>query len=109
MRWGASCSSFPVIDTVAHIRRARSGNPDERFLRRPSSYDDPPAPGHLSNSGLLFVTFQRDITTQFLPIQRRLDQLDLLNKWTTPIGSAVFAVPGGCHEGEFLGQPLLQA
>jgi len=99
---------FPVIDTVAHIRRARSGNPDERFLRRPYNYDDPPAPGHLSNSGLLFVTFQRDITTQFLPIQRRLDQLDLLNKWTTPIGSAVFAVPGGCQEGEFLGQPLLQ-
>lgn len=99
---------FPVIDTVAHIRRARSDNPDERFLRRPYNYDDPPAPGQLSSSGLIFVTFQRDLTTQFLPIQRRLDQLDLLNTWTTPIGSAVFAVPGGCREGEFLGQRLLQ-
>jgi len=98
---------FPVIDTVAHIRRARSEITSERFLRRGYNYDDPPAAGKLSNSGLLFVTFQRDVTAQFVPIARRLDELDLLNKWTTPIGSAVFAVPGGCREGEYLGQRLL--
>lgn len=98
---------FTVIDTVAHIRRARSDNPDERFLRRGYNYDDPPTPPALSSSGLLFVTFQRDVTAQFVPIARRLDELDLMNRWTTPIGSAVFAVPGGCQEGEYLGQRLL--
>ncbi|MGV8966519.1 MAG: Dyp-type peroxidase [Cellulomonas sp.] len=98
---------FPVIDTVAHIRRARSANTSERFLRRGYNYDDPPVAGKLSNSGLVFVTFQRDVAAQFVPIARRLDELDLLNKWTTPIGSAVFVVPGGCREGEYLGQRLL--
>jgi len=98
---------FGVIDTVAHIRRARSANTSERFLRRGYNYDDPPPAGKLSNSGLLFVTFQRDVITQFVPIARRLDEVDLLNTWTTPIGSAVFAVPGGCRQGEYLGQRLL--
>jgi dye decolorizing peroxidase len=98
-----------VIPMFAHIRRARSDNPDERFLRRSYNYDDPPEPGELSNSGLVFVTFQADIEAQFTPIQRRLAELDSLNDWTTPIGSAVFAVPRGCRPGEYLGQPLLEA
>jgi len=29
-------------------------------------------------SGLIFVSFQADIVAQFVPIQRRLDELDLL-------------------------------
>jgi dye decolorizing peroxidase len=99
---------FPVIDAAAHIRRARSDDPNARFLRRPYNYDEPPAPGRLSSSGLIFVTFQRDPVAQFLPIQRRLDEADFLNTWTTPIGSAVFAVPGGYRDGEYLGQRLLQ-
>lgn len=98
---------FPVIGEFAHIRRARSDDAEQRFLRRGYNYDDPPPPGALSDSGLLFVTFQRDVTRQFVPIQRRLDELDLMNRWTTPVGSAVFAVPGGCGEGEYLGQRLL--
>lgn len=99
---------FPVIETFAHVRRARSENPDERFLRRSYSYDDPPAPGELSNSGLVFVTYQADVVRQFVPIQRRLDELDLLNEWTTPIGSAVFLVPPGARQGEYVAQRLLE-
>ena len=99
---------FPVIDTVAHIRRARSDDPSQRFLRRGYNYDDPPPPGQTSNSGLVFVAFQRDPLRQFVPIQARIDQVDLLNQWTTPIGSAVFAVPGGCETGQYLTQQLLE-
>ncbi|MDO8107879.1 Dyp-type peroxidase, partial [Isoptericola sp. b441] len=44
---------------------------------------------------------------QFLPVQRRLAELDLLNRWTTPIGSAVFWVPPGARAGEVLGQAAL--
>ena len=50
---------------------------------------------------------QADIDAQFTPIQRRLDELDLLNEWTTPIGSAVFAVPPGCSPGGYIGETLL--
>lgn len=47
------------------------------------------------------------MAAQFVPIQNRLDELDLLNEWTTPIGSAVFALPPGCSEGGFIGETLL--
>jgi len=35
-------------------------------------------------------------------------EADLLNVRTTPIDSAVFAIPPGCAEGEYLGKALLQ-
>jgi dye decolorizing peroxidase len=46
------------------------------------------------------------VERQFVPIQRRLDELDMLNTWTVPVGSAVFAVPPGCAEGGFVGDVL---
>jgi len=98
---------FPVIPEFSHLRRSRSDNPQERIFRRAFNYDDTPAPGQISNAGLIFVSFQADIDRQFTPIQRRLDELDLLNEWTIPIGSAVFAAPPGCAEGGYIGETLL--
>lgn len=98
---------LPVIDSFAHIRRARTDDATQVFLRRAYNYDVPPPPGQLSDSGLVFISFQADLAHQYVPVQQRLDELDLLNQWTTPIGSAVFAVPRGCREGEYLGQALL--
>lgn len=97
---------FPVIPQFAHIRRAR-GDGAERVFRRAYNYDERPAGAEVSESGLLFVSFQADIERQFIPMQRRLDELDLLNEWTVPIGSAVFAIPPGCTEGGFIGDTLL--
>lgn len=102
-----SGDGFPVIDTFSHMRRAMPQAPHERFLRRPYSYDDAPAEGRVSNSGLLFIVFAADPLRQFVPVQQRLADADLLNLWTTPIGSAVFAVLPGCAEGEVLGEALL--
>jgi len=96
-----------VIAPFAHIRRARSDDQRQRFLRRPYNYDLAPVGGQISNSGLIFTTFQADVDRQYLPIQQRLAALDMLNKWTTPVGSAVFAVPPGCAEGGYLAQSLL--
>lgn len=96
-----------VIDPFAHVRRARTGDDDQRFVRRPFNYDDPPDDGDLTNAGLVFIAFQADLRRQFLPIQRRLSELDLLNQWTTPIGSAVFAVLPGVRPGGQLGAALL--
>ncbi|GAB3120270.1 Dyp-type peroxidase [Glaciibacter psychrotolerans] len=98
---------FPVIPEFSHLARARSENAKERIFRRGYNYDETPLGGSVSNSGLLFASFQADVTAQFVPIQRRLDELDLLNEWTTPIGSSVFAVPPGCAEGGFVGETLL--
>ena len=98
---------FPVIPEFSHVRRSRSDDPAERIFRRGYNYDDAPPTGSVSDAGLLFVSFQADIDRQFVPLQRRLDELDLLNEWTTPIGSAVFALPPGCAEGGFIGEGIL--
>ena len=97
---------FPVIPDFAHMRRAR-GDGAERIYRRSYNYDLPPTGNGVSESGLIFASYQADVTAQFLPIQRRLDELDLLNKWTIPIGSAVFAIPPGCDNGGYIGDTLL--
>ncbi|PFG43609.1 dye decolorizing peroxidase [Isoptericola jiangsuensis] len=98
---------FPVIGEFSHVRRARGDDPTQRIFRRGYSFDGVPAGGEVSDSGLIFVSFQADVDRQFTPMQQRLADLDLLNEWTTPVGSAVFAVPPGCAEGGFVGETLL--
>ena len=100
-------NGLEVIGPFAHVRRARTDDRTQRFLRRPYNYDDPPPTGELTDAGLVFVTFQADVERQFLPIQQRLAELDLLNEWTAPVGSAVFAVLPGVRPGENLGDALL--
>lgn len=108
---------FTVIAPYAHIRRAAAQNRVEQILRRPYNYDLPVAnasgysehgqtSGGVSNSGLIFCAYQADPTAQFVPIQQRLAELDMLNTWTVPIGSAVFAIPAGCQEGGYIGENL---
>ncbi|MBF6170599.1 Dyp-type peroxidase [Nocardia blacklockiae] len=99
---------IPVIPASSHIARAHHVTESERFLRRGYNYDDAPAPGAVSNSGLLFAAYQRDVDAQFLPVQRRLAEFDALNTWTTPVGSAVFAVPPGAEPGGFVGRSLFE-
>ena len=66
------------------------------------NYNLPPAPEseELSNAGLIFITFQKDPETQFIPVLKRLDEADRLNEWITHIGSAVYWVPPGTSIGE---------
>jgi dye decolorizing peroxidase len=98
---------FPVIDATSHLRRAMPQAPHERILRAPYSYDDAPMPGQRSNTGLVFVAFQADPVRQFVPIQERLAEADLMNLWTTPISSGVYAVLPGAQPGQILGESLL--
>lgn len=115
---------FEVIAPYAHIRRARGDELDkkpwERILRRGYNYDMPVAnaagfsehgqtSGGISDAGLIFVAYQADPLTQYVPIQKRLEKLDMLNTWTVPVGSAVFAIPAGCaQEGDYIGQSLFE-
>ena len=91
---------FSAIPVAAHIRRAHSVDPSERIFRRAANYDDG------AESGLLFACYQRDPLEQFVPIQRRLDEADVLNEWVTHVGSSVFAVLPGFERGQLLGQSL---
>jgi dye decolorizing peroxidase len=94
---------LPIMGAAAHVRRAHSVDPAERIFRRAVNYDDG------NESGLLFACYQRDPRTQFVPIQQRLDELDMLNEWVTHTGSAVFAIlPGFAPDGT-LGESLFAA
>lgn len=111
-----NATGFPAIPDISHMRRSRSDNPDEQIFRRAYNYEDVPddlLAGNsdedtpVSNAGLLFASYQADVAAQYMPIQQRLADLDHLNLWTTPIGSAVFVIPPGAKEGEFIGESLL--
>jgi len=100
-------SGLPRIPDFSHVTRAHVTDPALKILRRPYNYDGVPnALGH-PDAGLIFAAYQRDIARQFVPIQQRLADKDLLNEWITPIGSAVFAVPPGCAEGGWIGERVL--
>ena len=104
---GMMRGGIPVIPRNSHIALAHQQNPDEQFLRRPYNYDQPPASGEMSDSGLIFTAYMRNIDRQFLPVQRRLADSDAMNRWITPVGSAVYVIPPGVRQGEFLGHQLL--
>lgn len=96
----------PVIAADAHVRLAHpSTNGGARIFRRGANYVT--ATGGRAESGLLFQSYQADLRAQLVPILRRLDQGDALNRWTTTVGSAAFAVLPGFERGGWLGEPLL--
>ncbi|RBP61734.1 dye decolorizing peroxidase [Brevibacterium sanguinis] len=91
------------ISAASHVARAREGlGPEVQIHRRTFNYETE------SGAGLLFASFQASIDRQFLPIQRRLAEVDLLNEWTTPIGSTMWAIPPGAAEGGYVGQTLFE-
>lgn len=108
-----TASGFPVINEFAHVRRARPDDPNVRIVRRAYNYEDPLPPGTIgergigTDAGLIFVAFAKDLDAQYVPIQQRLDEGDILNEWITHIGSATFVLPPGCAEGGFVGETLL--
>lgn len=94
-----------VIPADAH---ARLSNPENtrgaRIQRRSFSYDDGG-----QGAGLLFMAWQADPRTGFIPVQARLDVGDALNRFTVAEGSALFACFPGCSEGGYVGQTVFEA
>ena len=95
-----------IIPNFAHVRRASPQTPGERFFRRPFNYDLGVAEDGTPDVGLLWTAYQKDVSKQFLPVQRRLESFDLLSKWTTPIGSSVWGIPHGVTKGNVLASDL---
>jgi deferrochelatase/peroxidase EfeB len=60
------------------------------------------------DAGLLFLAYQKDPRTAFVPVFTRLAETDALNQFTTHTASAVFAVPPGtAGSGDWIGRELL--
>lgn len=107
----------PVIADNAHVRLgSAAANDGARILRRAYSYNDglkviaerwPPwRQGLEYDAGLIFIAFQRDPRTGFIKIFDRMSKFDMLNQFTTHIGSGIFACPGGVAHGAFIGTSL---
>jgi dye decolorizing peroxidase len=94
----------------AHIRVAKpESNGGAALLRRPFSYHDGYRDDGAPDAGLLFVCWQADPLTGFVPVQRKLDRGDGLSRFLSHESSGLFAVPGGPAKGEYVGQRLLEA
>ncbi|WP_448002180.1 iron uptake transporter deferrochelatase/peroxidase subunit [Agromyces bauzanensis] len=101
----AGATGAPLIGANAHVRLAHhSSNGGARMLRRGYNFVDGNDELGRLDAGLFFLSFQRS-PEQFIAVQRSL-AADGLNEYLKHVGSAIFAVPGGIREGEFVGQAL---
>ncbi|MFI9307782.1 iron uptake transporter deferrochelatase/peroxidase subunit [Streptomyces triculaminicus] len=93
----------------AHIRVASPAtNRGAAMLRRAFNYHDGFRDDGAPDAGLLFVAWQADPLKGFTPVQRKLDRGDGLSRFLRHESSGLFAVPGGCERGEYVGQRLLE-
>jgi len=101
----------PLIDPASHVALASpANNRGARILRRGYNFLEGVDAEGLTIGGLFFIGFNRDLRTQFIPIQRRLSSLDKLNEYLRYRSSAAFAIPPGVGAGtDYLGQGLLES
>lgn len=110
----------PLIPENSHVRLSnRDNNNGAQILRRSYSYNDstnfyverwPPWRQETEyDAGLIFIAHQRDPRTGFIPINEKLSKFDMMNQFTTHVGSAIFACPPGAKKGSFIGAGLFEA
>ena len=109
-------AGFKKISPASHVARSRNNDkPEEQIFRRVYSYQymskgpirhDVEGVRQINDAGLMFASYQADIERQYKPIQARLAEGDLLNEWTFPVGSTVWAIPPGASEGGYVGETL---
>jgi deferrochelatase/peroxidase EfeB len=108
-----------VIPETAHARIASpQQNDGAQMLRRGYSYNDgasfyserwPPwRQGILYDAGLFFAAYQRDPRTSFVRVQQALSMQDMMNQYTTHVGSGIFACPPGAATGSYIGASLFE-
>lgn len=91
----------------SHVGLARpEANDGKTLLRRSFSYDAGVDPNGLLDSGLIFISFQRD-PAAFIAVQRRLAAHDSLNSFSQHLASGVYACPPEVSPGSWIGADLL--
>jgi len=97
----------PLVATDAHVRLV---HPDQnggvRMLRRGYNFVDGSNRLGRMDAGLFFLAFVCDPRTHFIPIQTRIGVGDAMSEYLQHTGSALFAIPPGVAEGEYVGQAL---
>ena len=107
----------PLIAENSHARlSAPESNGGAQILRRAFNFDNgvvkiaerwPPWRQLTTfDAGLLFQCYQRDPRAGFTKMFEKMSKFDMLNQFTTHIGSGLFACPPGAQPGEFIGQKL---
>ena len=110
----------PLIAENSHARLAApQSNDGAQILRRAYAYDNgvatiaerwPPWRQAVTlDAGLLFQCYQRDPRSGFTRMFEKMSRFDMLNQFTTHVGSGLFACPPGARPGEFIGQGLFDA
>jgi deferrochelatase/peroxidase EfeB len=95
-----------TIPVDSHVRLSH-GDGSQQILRRGYSYSNGMDLKTGSfDAGLLFLSFQRSPSKQFIPIQKRLSKMDKLNEYISHRGSALFACLPGTKQGGFIGETL---
>lgn len=98
-----------LIDPSSHMALANPhSNGGVRILRRAFNYANPDDSAGKPDVGLFFMSYQRDLAKQYIPMQRKLAESDLMNEYIKHTASAVFAMPPGARgPGDFVGSSLL--
>lgn len=99
-----------ITPLASHIRLARPRTPEtehQRFLRRGFNYSRGFDDAGQLDQGLAFVSFQRSIRRQFLPVAERLNG-EALEEYVVPEGGGWFFALPAPPEGEHLGTRLLR-
>lgn len=110
----------PIVAENAHVRMAAAiTNDGAQIFRRSFSYDNGVAniaerwpPWHqvmTFDAGQLFLCYQRDPRSGFSKIFENMAKFDMLNQFTTHVGSGLFACPPAARKGEYIGQQLFLA
>jgi deferrochelatase/peroxidase EfeB len=98
---------LPVIAPDAHVRLVHPDfNGGARMLRRGYNFVDGSNSLGGLDAGLFFIAFVRNPDTHFIPIQTKMAAHDALMEYLKIDGSALFAVPPGVAEGEYVGRAL---
>ncbi len=97
----------PLVATDAHVRMVHSdNNGGVKMLRRGYNFVDGSNGLGRMDAGLFFLAFVRDPRTHFIPIQTKIGRGDAMSEYLQHTGSALFAIPPGVAQGEFVGQAL---
>jgi deferrochelatase/peroxidase EfeB len=97
----------PLIATDSHVAMVHpDSNGGIQMLRRGYNFvDGSDGLGRL-DAGLFFIAYVCDPVTHYIPIQTKIGRADRLSEYIQHTGSALFAVPRGVNQGEYVGQAL---